>query len=708
LNQRRSTTWLRWGLWSALWLGYSYFAWQNAAVLLVRHLAMPQGSLGLDLQACLLSERPEIRLAAAQRVADYSGDVNEIAPIVRKVWSTDVPTPELGWFLAQAIARMDDKSSDLMVMATIDGFDSAIERFKELPANQQTDALLSVLEGVDLESERGAIKASAIVHWLGYLGENATGELAAAAEADGAPRTVSSIQMNQELAATVATKLLDRYQDYELPPAVESALVQLGKPAVAAICQQLGERLRPDVPFAMRMGLYRTLIRLGPLANDAVPTLLRAIEFEPVNHAFVLAMKAMIAAEPSDRTAVANAIRNGMVAERWKSTGYSLATIEAACQAALLELGDNETIDALIAELQGQRANEAGVRIKAIDAPESWQSVRRLGQYGPRAERAKQILTEGLKSLASSVRIEAAWALVKVGGDAELAAEVLASFLDPTQSTPEDIGLALIAIAEIGWPTEWPAEPLLRLLETGISADVRSLSSNVLHKTYPDDIDLTNQFVSRLVAEPDIQVRRVIMRWLEVRLGGRDTPNLATVELPQAVQWLRDNWSDSGESQPTGERELQVWLAVRTLRVAGPEGAVALAEWLAEDPECPKQANELFDGLGEARRAALPILQKMLRSSEQEIAKRAVVRLGLMGILAVAAYQDVAETEFPESAAALQAIDPRAYVAGTSRQWEWAALWLTPILLVVGGVVDWGWTKSRMSAIMPEGNLSGA
>ncbi|MBL8852819.1 MAG: hypothetical protein JNK57_02490, partial [Planctomycetaceae bacterium] len=217
-----------------------------------------------------------------------------------------------------------------------------------------------------------------------------------------------------------------------------------------------------------------------------------------------------------------------------------------------------------------------------------------------------------------------------------------------------------------------------------------------------------NQFFSRLVAEPDIQVRRVIMRWLEVRLGGRDTPNLATVELPQAVQWLRDNWSDSGESQPTGERELQVWLAVRTLRVAGPDGAVALAEWLAEDPECPKQANELFDGLGEARRAALPILQKMLRSSEQEIAKRAVVRLGLMGILAVAAYQDVAETEFPESAAALQAIDPRAYVAGTSRQWEWAALWLIPILLVVGGVVDWGWTKSRMSAIMPEGNLSGA
>ncbi len=708
MNQRRRLTWLRWGIWLALWLGYSYFAWQNAAVLMVRNLATPQGWLGLDLQACLQSDSPEIRLAAAQRVADYSGDSSELAPILRAVWSTEVREPELGWFLAQAIARMDDNASDLLVLATIDGFDSAKERLKELPADHQSAALLRVLEDLDLESERGAIKASAIVRWLGGLGENVAGQLATDLEPDRLAPLRSSTRMDKDLAANVATKLLNRYQNYELPPAVELALVQLGKPAVASICQQLEERLRPDVPFGMRMGLYRTLIRLGPLANDAFPTLFRAIEFEPVNHAFGLAMQAMIEVEPSDRTAVANAIRAAMVAERWKSTGYNLATIEAACHAALLELGDDETIDALIAELQGQRANEVGVRIKSIDAPESWQTVRRLGQYGPRAERAQPILTGGLESRASSVRIEAAWALVKVGGDVELATEVLASFLDPTQSTPEDISLALIAIAEIGWPRDWPAEPLLRLLETGVSSDVRSLSSNVLHKTYPNDIDLTNKFVSRLVVEPDAQVRRVIMHWLEVRLGDRDSPELATVELPQAVQWLRDNWSDSERSQPTGERELQVWLAVRTLRAAGVDGAVALAEWLAEDPECPKQAIELFDGLGEMRRAAVPVLQEMLRSSEQEIARRAVARLGLMGNWAVPAYQTVAATQFPESVAALQAIDSNAFVAGTSRHLEWTALWLTPIILAVGLLVDWGWTKSRMSAIMPEGNLSGA
>lgn len=706
MNQKPPRRWLICTVLSTSALFYAYFVWQHAAVVLVRHSAAPGGPWGLDLQACLQSERPEIRLAAAQRVADYSGDKSELLPILRRVWTSEERVQELGWFLAQVMTNMDENASDLMALASIAGFDSAAKRFERLSGEQQVEALLSLLDEQDLETERGAGRASAIVMRLGSMGENADVELPPQAESDRAMRMISPTRIKSELAATIAAKLLAFYRGYELPPVVELALLQLGKPVVAPLCQELAARMQPEVRFSERVGLYRTLARLGPMATEAAPLLVRAVEFEPVNHAFIAAMTALIAIEPHDRTAAANAIRAANVPERWKSAGYDFAMIEVACIAALKDLGDEQTIDELIAELQGQRANESRVWIRSIDATQSWQTVRKLGECGPRAARATEILTACLDSQASAVRIEAAWALVRVGGDAPLAINVLSSFLDPLQASPEDLGLALIAIAEIGWPKEMSAQPLLRLLETGLNPDVRILAANVLQKTYPDDNELTDMFVRRLVAESDSRVRGILLNWLEARLDAPDATGIPNVDLPQAIQWLRENWSSSRKTTLQGEQELQVWLAQRTLRAAGSDGATALAQWLAEDPDCPSQALELFDDLGDVRRAALPILQDMLRSDEPEAARRALRRLGHMRELASPAFPDVAK-HLPESEDTLRAIDPGAYLASTSRIFEWFAIWLTPIVLLIGFAVDWGWTKYRKSAIMTKASLSG-
>ncbi|MDP1563067.1 MAG: hypothetical protein Q8M16_16940 [Pirellulaceae bacterium] len=706
MNQKPRTRWLIGAVLSTFVLLYACFFWQRAAVVLVRHSAAPGGPLGLDLQACLESERPEIRLAAAQRVADYSGDKSELLPIIRSVWTSDERVQELGWFLAHAMTTMDENASDLMALAAIAGFDSAAERFARLSGEQQAEALLRLLDEQDLETERGAGRASSIVLRLGSMGENADVDLPPYAESDHAMRMISATRIDSELAEKIAAKLLAFYRRYELPPVVELALLQLGKSALTPLCQELSARMQPDVRSVERVGLYRTLARMGPMATEAAPLLVRAVEFEPVNHTFVAAMTALIAIEPHDRTAAANAIRAANASERWKSAGYDFATIEAACIAALKDLGDDQTIDELIAELQGQRANEYRVRIRSIDAAQSWQTVRKLGQCGPRAARATEILTAGLDSQASAVRIEAAWALVRVGGDAQLAINVLSSFLDPLQTSPEDTGLALIAIAEIGWPKERSAQPLLRLLETGLNADLRILASNVLQKAYPDDHDLTDVFVRRLVAESDPRVRGILLNWMEARLHAPDAAGVPNVDLPQAIQWLRENWSSSRKAKLNGEQELQVWLAQRTLRASGADGATALAEWLAEDPDCPQQAIELFDDLGEVRRAALPILQDMLRADESEAVRRGLLRLGHMRGLASPAFPDAAK-HLPESEAALRVIDPVAYLAGTSRIFEWIAIWLTPIVLLIGFAVDWGWTKYRKSAIMTKANLSG-
>lgn len=685
MNHRPRLKWLLGTVLVLIGIFYAYFVWQHAGVVLVRHGAVPGGRFGLDLEACLQSERAAIRLAAAQRVADESMMASaELFPIIRSVWASEERVQEFGWFFSQAVARMDDDASDAIALVAMSGFKSAVDRFEKLPAAVQAESLLRLLDQQDLETDRGAGLANAIVLRLGSLGENADFELPPYAESDRLSRLISWVRVDAELAARIAVHLLERFRAHELSPALELALVQLGKPALAAICESIDQRLRTDVHFSLRLGLYRTLARLGRLAREAASTLIRAIEFEPVNHAFAAAISALVAIEPDDRTAAGNAIRTAKVDKRWETAGYNLAPIQAACESALRDLGDDETIDAMIAELQGQRANEAGVRIKSIDSAEVWQIVRKLGQCGARAIRAEAILAECLKSRATSVQIEAAWAFVRVGGEAQRALEVLASFLDPRQTAPEDLGLALVVIAEIGWPNDWSAEPLLRLLESEGNSDVRILASNALQKAYPDDQDLTDVFVRRLVADPDSRVRRVIMKWLDIRLNERDSLGIPTIELPNAVQWLRENWSASLQSKLTGEHELQVWLAERSVRAAGDEGAVALVKWIAEDPNCPPRAIDLFDDLGDARRAALPVLRQMLHMDEPEAGRRAVVRLERMRELAGPVYSDVAATQFPETAAAMRAIDPRAYVTSSSRIFEWIAVWLTPIVWLIG------------------------
>ena len=706
MNAKLETRWIRVAVYVLATVLYVYFVGQHAAVILVRHSASPAAPFGLDLKSCLQSERPEIRLAAAQRVADDLVVTADLLPIIRSVWESDERVAELGWFLAQAIARMDDDASELIALAAMDGFETAEQRFEKLSADRKADALLRLLASLDLATESDVRRADWIVLRIGSLGANARVELPLEATSDRVRRVVAASPVDDALAETMATRLLERYRNFELPSVAELALLQLGEPAVAAVARELENRLRPEVQYPYRMGLYRTLSRMGPAATDATAVLIRALEFEPVHHAFGAAMSALVAIEPVDRTIAADAIRAAKVAARWEAAGYQFAPIEAACEAALQALGDEATIDAMIAELQGQRLNDDGVRVDSIDSAEVWPTVRQLGKCGRRAERAKDVLAACLQSRAPAVQIEAAWAYVRVGGDVRSASEVLATFLDPFQAAADDIGLALMVIAEIGWPDDAPAEPLLRLLETGWNPELRVLASNALHRIYPQDNDLTDVFVTRLVAESDPQVRRVLLNWLEVRLTESEASGIPNVGLDQTLEWLRTNWSETSRATSFGERELQLWLAERSIRSASGEGAIALAQWLAEDPDFPAPGIELFDRLGEARQAAVPILREILRSGNPPLVRVAIERLGQMGDLARPAYSDIAATGDREMDAVLRKIDPQAYVASTARIWEWFAVWLLPLALVLVGAVDWGWTNARPSAIISRAETS--
>jgi hypothetical protein len=310
------------------------------------------------------------------------------------------------------------------------------------------------------------------------------------------------------------------------------------------------------------------------------------------------------------------------------------------------------------------------------------------------------VVSRGLESRAPEIRIEAALAYFRLGGDAAKSMATLIPFLEPRQNAPSDIGLALIGIAEIRWPIEQGAEPLLKLLKMGPTSEIRQLAADVLQRSYPNDNDVTDAFADRLVADRDGPVRQTILSYLETRLNDDDSRGIPQIEVTQAVRWLRENWSQGSAETMTGERELQVWLAQRTLRAAGNSGAEAVAEWLVDAGTCPAQAVSLFDDLGPARSAAIPIFVRAIQRAEPEVARLAVTRLGEMRDLAQPAFQAVARTQFPETEAALRKIDPKAYVASTARWGEWYALWGTPMVLLVWLMIDWGWTKSGQSAIM--------
>lgn len=697
--------WLRRVVLISFAIAYAIFAWNNAAVLVVRNAATPGGRGVLDLQKHLGSERSDIRIAAAQRLADYSGSTAALSPLITAIWRDEKDRQEIGWYMAQAVSRMDDSGGESIAILALENYDAAVERFEQLPPPAQADALLGLLKQQDLASDRDSLLAGEIALRLGRFGENADFQAEAIVNlALSRRQTIADSDRYDSLRATqVAAALLEHYREYELPPAVELALVQLGKPAVLPICHVLKEKLETDVHFSRRIGFYRTLTRLGPLATEAETTLLQAIAWEPVNQSFYAAMEALLAIEPRDRTAAGQAIRAAMTPERWEPAGYDWPVIEADCMLTLQCLGDDPTIDQMIEELNGQRISSLGVRIDAINSPESWRTIRLLGKAGTRAQRALEILARGLESHSPEVRIESALAVYRVGEDRDAALLTLESFLDPRRNTPDNIGLALVALAEVGWPADRPNEPLLQLLSSGPTVEVRQLAANSLHRSRAADVELTDVFVRRLLAEPDAQVRQFILNLLADRLAEMEGTSLRKIEIPQAIQWLQNEWTAPAKDA-TGETELQARLAEQKLKQAGPEGAIAVARWIVESAECPPTAIEFFNSMGDRRQAAVPVLTEAVLASDAGISRRAVVVLGQMGKLAETAFDSVATTEFPETEEVLRRIDPQAFLARTSRRAEWYFLLAAPFLLVIALLAEWGWTNSDKSAIMQVGS----
>ncbi|MBL8892580.1 MAG: hypothetical protein JNL67_21570 [Planctomycetaceae bacterium] len=689
MNLLPRPTWLRRLLLLLFVCAYLYFAWNNAVVLVVRNSSTLGGRGLFDLQKQLVSASPDVRLAAAQRLAETSGSTELLGPLIDSVWQDENRRRELGWYIAQAASRLEDHGAEFLAIVALDRHDAAIQRFETLPQPTQVDALLRLLRRQDLRSDRGSSTANQIAEWLGRFGENFNyPEKSSLSQVPVRDQTLArSDRFDTQLATKVATELLDHYREYELPPMVELALVQLGEPAVVPICNALTEGLDTDVHFGRRIAYYRTLSRLGPLAVEAESTLLHAIASERVNQAFYAAVEALIAIEPPDRTAAGQVIRAAMIPERWEPAGYDWSVIEEAGKRLLQRLGDAATIDQMVDELQGQRISPLGVRIAAINAPESWRTIRMLGLAGRRAQPTMELLMKGLESHSPEVRVESALAVYRVGEARDAALRTLEQFLDPYQNTPDNIGLALVAIAEIGWPAERPNEPLMRLLSSGPTVEVRQLAASVLHRSRVVDEELTDILVSRLLAESDAQVGQLILNLVVERLAELETSGLREIELTKAMEWLREKWSVPGEAL-TGEMKLQGWLAEQTLKQAGPEGAIALAQWIVEVADCPPEALELFASLGDSRQATVSVLSEAVQSADMGISRRAVVALGQMGKLAQPAFATVAATEFPETEEALRKIDAQAFLARSARNAEWYFLWTAPFLLVIVPLVE--------------------
>lgn len=496
------------------------------------------------------------------------------------------------------------------------------------------------------------------------------------------PLLLAAERLEEAAAKEVAAACLLKYRGREFPGTLERALYQWGPAAVEPLGGELDEALANDSHFSQRVALFRAVRRLGPAAADLAPRLVRAIDQERVNLALHEALQAIVAIEPLDRVAAADAIRAANDPDRWRETPYNFETINRWCVEALEAVGDPLVVELLVAELGGKRPNRVGVLVPAIDLPDSWRLVRKLGALRNAGRPAAETLVRGLQSVATEVRIESALALHRVGVESPESVPVLLACLDRRQNTPDDIGLALLALTEIGWPADQAPDVLLELLRRGPSLASRQLAAELLQRAFPESLEVTEALLAAALVESDARTRQVILERLEQRLVTQHAENLRQTTLGDAIEWLRQH----GGRPPaalTGSQALQVVLAKQAILEEPDAGAMAVAAWLAMDPEFPSLAGDLFDGLGDGRRAALPVLQRALESMDPKIVSGAMTRLRAMGPLAAAAFPTVARLEHPERAATLRALDPVAYVASSRRDSEWVLLWSLPLVGIV-------------------------
>jgi hypothetical protein len=219
------------------------------------------------------------------------------------------------------------------------------------------------------------------------------------------------------------------------------------------------------------------------------------------------------------------------------------------------------------------------------------------------------------------------------------------------------------------------------------------LAAELLQRAFPQEPAVTEAFLAAVLAEGDARTRQVILERLEQRLLSQYAENLQQTTLTDAIDWLGQHGGRSPLAW-SGSQALQVVLAKQAILEEPDAGAMAVAAWLAMDPEFPSLAGDLFDSLGDGRRAALPQLLRGLAASDSRIVTNALVRLRRMGPLAGPAFAEVERLSAGEAVATLRAIDPRAYVASTRRDFEWLALCGLPLIGLLGLLLC-GWAGRR-------------
>jgi tetratricopeptide (TPR) repeat protein len=697
---------------AGLFVGWLAWILVRGEIVYTRQFGQSTGVGWLDLRSQLGSSNAQVRLAAAQRLAEL-GPVGRAAfPAVQQRLRLAQEAADGGWLLAYAVSQSGNEDLVPLAAAVIAGHEIAQEKFVTFGADDRAVALIQLLHDLDPAVESDVLAAAQIARWLGGSGSNARAETLAdlALGSSGFPLG-GGPPLSEAQATVAATGLLAFFHGRDLPDPVLASVVQLGAPASEALVAEL-ERIGPDpANFSRRQRVYRAIRLLGPLARSAEPALQAAIQSESINLAFFEALLAMVAIDPVDRTTATELIRAANDPARWEGRGYSFEPISQACVTAIEDLGAMETIDGLIAEFQ-RRDPSLGRDLPAAGSRRSsWRIARKLGENGSRAHLAISALQDALQSYWPEVRLEAALALYRVGGSRDEALQVLLDFLDLDQNSPENVALALAALGEI---EQIPAADLLiafecweRLLSNGPTSEIRQMAADSLHRRAPNDDRVTEVLISALLQERAVAVRRTIRDLLALRTFADDPGLHTSLSIEQAVDWLKANWQADKVDSRSGEEELQVLLAQNLLRHRAAAAAVALANWLATDPNVPRLAVQLFDSLGPDRTTALPILVAALECDDPKIVDQCMLRIAALQGEALAAYDAVSAIPSRHREAALQRISPERYVRSTRLTLECVLSILLPILmLLLVGRLFWRCRGGDDDRLVPRNDLA--
>ncbi len=457
----------------------------------------------------LLSHKDaDVRRFAAQEFARIGPDAKAAVPVLAKLLKDDDVDVRLEAAVAlYAIDGRIDESTPVLVeglKVSPRYVSGAVIRIGP-PAKAVLPALIKLVRETDDEQVR--VRA---VMALGYIG----------------PEAKDAVPLLLELAGPM--------EGVTWFPSIH-ALGLIGRPAVPALVETLTD---PESPS--REHAADALGEMGPVAKDAIPSLLQAFDDD----------------DEEVRNAVRNAIRDIAFSEIGRTpplaTLLSMARRDErvrdifAKKASAKGIDVDDGIEAAIVESYSAAIPWAVETLSGADGEWRKRAAVTLRMTGPHAKAASAALLSHLEDEDVFVRINSAAALWAINDDEQTALPILSHALEHPD---DDVRLeAAMALKELGSMAK-PALPALRKAfpdrVPSVSAQVAEAMANVA----PDDEAGVLALMSLFVNDIDDRARGWAARALE-RLG----PRAATaVPLLQRLRVVADEW----EFNQTAARLLQ-------------------------------------------------------------------------------------------------------------------------------------------------------